>query len=164
MPTDQKVFYPLTNGFDSFESYYTGEGTPISIPWNYGEPKQWEIDDTRKVLGDKSIRNVKPVGVGAASTLSLDVNLPGWSLLRCQLYVDIAMPFDWFYITINGERRNAYYRPTGEWVSLTTGIAPGDTTIIFTVENNNIPIGANRNTASEGSGFVWIDICDIQPV
>jgi len=73
------------------------------------------------------------------------------------------MPWELFYVEVNGEQRNTYYQPSGEWISLVTGFNAGNNDIKFMVKNNDFFVGAPRNGPEDGSGRVWLDDCEIIP-
>ena len=162
-PTVYEPFTDMVHGYDSFESYYSSNENLAQIPWIYGSPKEWVIDDSKVLAGNKSIRNVQPIGAGAASTMSLKINVSSWAIIRCIGLVDVSMPWDMFYVSVNGEERINFYTPSDEWVTLVTGLSPGENIIHFTVKNNDISTMAQRDSPDDGTGFVWLDSCDISP-
>lgn len=117
-----------SEGEDDFE----GGGT---LPWVFGNPPEWEIDEHQPFSGDRSIRNIPSSEVSVTRTLKLYTNLPVASTLSCKLKVDISMPFNRFYLYVNGATRKDYYGPEDDWVALTTGLAKGRNIIEFTVIN-----------------------------
>jgi len=135
----------------------------VDIPWNYGNPKQWVLDSSKKYSGSKSLVSIKPEGLGETSMLSLRITTTKWSILQCKIWVDTAMPWELFYVEVNGEQRNTYYQPSGEWISLVTGFNAGNNDIKFMVKNNDFFVGAPRNGPEDGSGRVWLDDCEIIP-
>lgn len=150
-------FVSLTSGSDDFE----GDGT---IPWIYGSPPEWEIDGKSAFSGKHSVTNIITKKPGATSTLKLEVNLSKPVTFECKLKVEVSMPFDQFSFHVNGDQRKTYYAPgpRNEWITLKTGLPPGETTILFQVTNGAKDPGFDRsNNPRHGSGSVCIDSCKI---
>lgn len=152
---DDYPFVEFTAGFDSFDDAAHGE----KVPWiNSG---QWEIDNTFSLLHTSSMKSIKPVGEGASSDLSLKLKLAGWTMLKCQAYVDVSMPHEMFEMSIDGQTRHMNFAPSGGWVEILTGIPPGEHTVQFQVKNADVAPEIPRTI---GTGQVWLDICDFAPV
>lgn len=147
-------FVKNDGGMDDFE----GGGT---IPWILGNPPEWKIEDTMAFSGTHSITNIPSTGLSAASTLTSKIDTSVALTLACKVYVDISMPFDRFSFHVNGVTRNVFYKPEDNWITLTSGIAPGSNTIEFTVTNGDMDPGFDRGNVLYGTGRVWVDSCNI---
>ena len=157
-PLASSPFVDITEGFDGFDDFDNSR----PMPWILGNPEEWVRDDKHTLQGGGSIKNVAPVGTGASSELSLKIRLKEYSLIKCFAYIDVAMPYDSFVLEVNGEIRYASYSPKGsEWVPVTTGLESGENIVTFRVQNPDfIPPGER----SRGSGFVWLDVCELLPM
>lgn len=134
------------------------------IPWVVTDPPQWIIDDTVKNEGQSSLRNVAPVGLGASSDLTLHVKLTTTMLINCRAKIDVGMPFDMFQLVVDGTPRMILVQPVEKkWITIATGIPPGDHTIQFRVINNDLEIPIPRTEKPYGTGFVWLDQCSLLP-
>jgi len=151
------TFVDITRGFDSFDDL----DNTNPLPWIYGNPKQWIRDSEHKLAGPGALRNVQPVGLGASSELSLKVRLPSYSLVRCYAFIDVAMPMESFAMSVDGNIRYTANAPKNEWAQVATGLEAGERTITFTVKNSS---SEPPQTRTKGSGFVWLDVCEILPL
>jgi hypothetical protein len=111
------------------------------------------------LTGSGSLRNVLPVGSDASSTLALKIRITGYAVIKCSAYVETAMPYDRFFFEVNGRQRYASYFTTNDWVTVTSGLEPGESTIEFIV---NKPTHYPPGERSSGSGYVWLDDCEIR--
>ncbi|KAL3788290.1 hypothetical protein HJC23_002864 [Cyclotella cryptica] len=150
-------FVDITRGFDSFDDL----DNTNPLPWIFGDPDQWIRDTEHKLAGPGALRNVQPIGPGASSDLALKVRLPSYSLVRCYAFIDVGMPHESFIMSVDGAVRYSAYSPKTEWVQVATGLEAGERTITFTVKNASSEPPPKRTT---GSGFVWLDICEIVPL
>lgn len=151
------TFVDITRGFDSFDDL----DNTNPLPWIYGDPKQWIRDSEHKLAGPGALRNIQPVGLGASSELALKVRLPSYSLVRCYAFIDVAMPMESFAMSVDGSVRYTANAPKSEWVQVATGLEAGERTITFAVKNS---ISEPPQTRTKGSGFVWLDVCEILPL
>ena len=151
------TFVDITRGFDSFDDL----DNTNPLPWIYGNPKQWIRDSEHKLAGPGALRNVQPVGLGASSELALKVRLPSYSLVRCYAFIDVAMPIESFAMSVDGDIRYSANAPKNEWAQVATGLEAGERTITFTVKNSS---SEPPQTRTKGSGFVWLDVCEILPL
>lgn len=144
-----------SDGKNGFE----GSGT---LPWVFGDPPEWEIDENVSFTGDRSITNIPSTEAGATRTLTLYTNLSAPSTLSCKLKLDVAMPFDRFSLDVNGARRKTHYYREENWVTLATGLHIGENTIEFTVTYTDKVLPFDRSTeARYGTGRVWLDACTV---
>jgi hypothetical protein len=153
-------FVDLTKGFDSFDDI----DNTNPIPWIFGSPAQWTVDSERALAGPHSLKNALPENPGEKSELALKVRLPGYSMIRCYAFIDVAMPWDSFTMLVDDVPRYKSYGPSGEWVQVATGLQAGENTIKFFVQNEAKPGAPMPEERSRGSGFVWLDICEIVPM
>lgn len=149
-------FVKFDGGMDDFE----GDGT---IPWILGG---WKIENTKAFDGMFSITNipVPSTELGAVSTLMTKIDMSASANLACKVYIDISMPFDRFSFHVNGEQRNVFHRPENEWITITSGIAPGSNTIEFQVTKGDMDPGFDRDSTDGryGTGHVYVDQCNIR--
>ena len=155
--TTDAPFVDIVRGFDSFDDL----DTSAPIPWIHDKPLDWVVDNQHVLAGTGALRNVAPVGSGAQSDLTLKIRTEKYSMIRCYAFIDVAMPWEFFTMTVNGTTRYAQYSPIGEWVQVATGLAAGESTITFTVKN---PAVQPPDERTRGSGFVWLDVCEIVPM
>jgi len=150
-------FVKFDGGMDDFE----GDGT---IPWILGSPPEWKIDDTMAFSRTHSITNIQSDEVNAIRTLTTKIDLSASATLTCQVYIDVGMPFDMFGFHVNGAKRDVFYKPEDDWITITTGIAPGSNTIQFVVTNGDMfpDFGRGGQEAIYGTGHVWVDQCNIR--
>jgi hypothetical protein len=157
-PLASSPFVDITEGFDSFDDFDNSR----PMPWILGDPEEWVRDNTHTLQGNGSMRNVAPDGLGASSDLSLKIRLKEYSIIKCYAYIDVAMPYDSFELEVNGEIRYASYSPKGsEWIPVTTGLQDGENVVTFRVQNPDFVPPGQR---SKGSGFVWLDVCELLPM
>jgi len=162
-------------GDDGADSEYTTlgprtiddfDGEQRGLPFDFGTPvPQWRLDDTVSYSGTSSITNIPWSNTTNTNTadLTLKISLGGKSTVRCMALIDINMPYDFFYLEVNGERRNTFYARLGEWFPLQSGLLPGENTLVFRVEESEFEhgLGGERDVANLGSGRVWLDDCDV---
>merc|ERR1711957_1135203 len=81
--------------------------------------------------------------------------------MGCTAHVNTSMPFETFMLMVNGEQRQTYYMKQKELVTITTGIGPGDHTIVFRVKNAEFDSEMKRMVSQFGTGRIWLDDCAI---
>jgi len=147
---------------DGGEEHFEGEFT---MPWDFGDPPEWEIDDSMAHSGYHSVTNIPSKVELATRTLTLKLDLAAASTITCKMMVDISMPFDRFSVFLNGRIRSNIYQGKDEWSDLLVGLAPGENTIQFVVTNGDLFPKFDREAEREsyGSGHVWLDDCAIRP-
>lgn len=151
--TEDTISFPLEDDFE-------GGGT---IPWIFGDPPEWNVDNSESFSGTKSVANIRNTAEGAASTLELKVNVANGGNIACQAKIDTAMPFEMFVVNVNSEKRASYYKWEGKWRQLTWELERGENVIEFRVENNaKFPPFERSINANYGSGHVWLDECAVQ--
>lgn len=155
--TENAPFVKLIEGFDSFDDLDNSK----PIPWIFGNPAEWIVDDTHTLAGTGALRNVLKEKGGDTSALTLKVHVTGYAMIRCYAFIDIAMPYDGFFMEVNGSIRYTAYAPENEWIQIATGLAPGDNTVSFKVSRPNFFPPGERE---KGSGYVWLDICEYVPM
>ena len=155
--------YPFINVtedglFDSFDEL----GNSQPMPWIFGSPEEWIRDNTHTLQGNGALRNAAPVGKGQSSNLSLKIRTTKYFAIKCYAYVDIAMPYDYLTLEINGEPRDEIYSPRDEWTQIAGGLHPGENIITFAVKNTHYPAYYDKSgDRLAGSGYVWLDICEL---
>ena len=112
--------------------------------------------------------NIKLVGnpPGANADLTLRLIVPDKAMLSCWAKIDVSMPFEYFALIVDGEKRKSFHfpHPSGDCVELMTGFGPGEHEIIFRVQNGEVDPGFSRQSGDYGSGQVWLDDCKIVSV
>jgi len=142
------------------------DGEERGLPFDFGTPvAQWTLDDTVSYSGTSSITNI-PFSNSTTTTADLTLKIsvgPGPYTVRCMALVDISMPYDSFYLEVNGQKRNSYFQRMENWFPLVTGFGPGENTLVFRVEDPNIDhqLVGEREEANFGTGRVWLDDCDV---
>jgi hypothetical protein len=143
--------------FDSFDDL----GNSDPMPWIFGNPKKWIRDDTHTLHGAGALRNAAPPSEEVSYDLSLKIRTTKYFAIKCYAYVDIAMPYDYITLEVNGELREAKYIARTEWIQIAAGLRPGENVITFTVKK---PEGHYPDAERiRGSGYVWLDICELMP-
>ncbi|KAL9180618.1 hypothetical protein ACHAXT_011071 [Thalassiosira profunda] len=135
------------------------------LPWDFGEPAQWQVSDERSTSGSYAVSNLPVSGLGTTADLVLKIIVPAPSIVSCKALIGTSMPYDHFSLVVNGEPRNMYHQPVDGWIPVTTGVAPGKNTLIFRVQNADF----EHNTGDErlemfGTGRVWLDDCTVTSV
>jgi hypothetical protein len=155
-PLGSVPFKDIVEGFDSFDDL--DESKPI--PW-IGIGSEWEYDATHKLAGTSAIRNKLSTEGGTERKLSLKIRTAKMSLIKCWAFIDTSMPYDAFKMEVNGQMRSVYYNKGIEWVQVATGLIEGENTISFTVMKPALFPPGQR---TKGSGYVWLDVCEIAPM
>lgn len=148
---------------DGFEGDAQDDTDVEGFDWNLGNPQQWFIDDTVSYAGTRSITNVPTNIPSGQAELSLQVDIVKTSLLQCKALVKTSMPFDSFYIVVNGDRSNTHYTDNAEntWVHVTATLKSGKNLIQFVVANSHFMPPIERDPVDYGTGSVWLDECVI---
>lgn len=150
----ESSFVKLDAGEDNFEGDF-------AMPWDFGDPPEWEIDDSMAFSGYHSLTNIRSNDELATRTLTLKLDMSAASTITCKMKVDISMPFDRFSVALNGRIRSNFYQGKDEWSDLLVALSPGENTIQFIVTNGDLFPKFDRETEREtyGSGHVWLDDC-----
>lgn len=140
---------PFDGGTDDFD----GTG---NIPWFLGNPPEWR-------MRNGFMSNIISNELSDVKTLTLKVKLSSPSTLKCTAKLDIAMPFDRFSLSVNGQVRNTYFQQSDDLVQVVNGIAPGDVTIELQVTNGDMFPGFDRSIEPRyGTGEVQLETCSIE--
>jgi len=139
----------------------------VALPWIVGDPPQWIITDEESVSGTHSIVNVLATWNGnkkGQSTLTLKTDLSQSSKFKCNVKVDIMMPFDWFSLRVDGKVKYPYYSSSnGKWGQLSSVLSAGEHVVELVVENGPTPPAFDRSSGlTYGSGYVWLDDCRLE--
>lgn len=149
------------------------DGEQRGLPFDFGTPvAQWTLDDTVSYSGTSSITNIPFSNItttnSTTTTNTADLTLkisvgPGPYTIRCMALLDMSMPYDFFYLEVNGEKRNSFFQRINGWFPLVTGIGPGENTLVFRVEESDVDhqLVGERDVSYFGSGRVWLDDCDV---
>ena len=151
---DSYPFVDIIHGFDSFDD--VDNRSPI--PWIFGSPEEWVRDDTRKMTGPGSLRNILPTGSEGSSTLGLKIRIESYSMISCYAHIESAMPYDKFVLEVDGVERYVSYFAQDDWINVKTGLQPGEKTIKLIVSK---PMYYPPGERTKGSGYVWLDTCQI---
>lgn len=141
------------------------EGNVRGLPFDFGSPNnpQWTLNATVSRSGTQSITNIPMDGLGATADLTLKISVAHPSRLQCEVMIDTSMPYELFYLEVNGVRRNTYHKPDQRrWFTLLTGLEPGKNKIVFRVENADFENGIPERVKERfGTGRVWLDDCEV---
>jgi len=162
-PTQDLVVGTTTsNGFTILDKVTIEdfEGESQSLPFE----TQWSLDDTYSYSGTHSITNSLVDETSITSDLTLKIYVSDPSTVSCMAKIDIAMPYDYFALHINGDQRNSYHSKIDEWMPVITSIPPGENTIVFRVQHSNFDLPEDypeREAVLHGVGQVWLDDCEV---
>lgn len=150
---DGEEFAPLgPRSVEDFEGYPESRG----LPFDLGDG--WRVESGVSRSGSHSVTNVPSNEPGASADLTLKVLLSRPSTVSCMAKIDTSMPYELFYIVVNGEQRNTYHsRSNGGWMTVLTGLGPGENTVVFRVQNTDSYAGTPIEYF--GNGKVWLDDC-----
>mmetsp|Transcript_21488 Transcript_21488/g.45922 ORF Transcript_21488/g.45922 Transcript_21488/m.45922 type:complete len:821 (-) Transcript_21488:312-2774(-) len=143
------------------------DGPARGLPFDFGDPRQWTLEAIRSRSGSYSVTNIPSSELGAKADLTLKISVSQPSTVSCMAIVDTSMPYELFYLEIDGQQRNTYHQPEREmgWVQILTGLAPGEHTVVFRVENVDFVNGLGATRIEHfGSGRVWLDDCQVNPL
>jgi len=121
------------------------------------------LDTTHSYSGTHSITNILVDETSITSDLTLKIYVSDPSTVSC-MAIDIAMPYDYFSLHINGDQRNSYHSKIDEWMPVITSIPPGENTIVLRVQHSNFdlpPDYPEREASLHGVGQVWLDDCEV---
>ena len=157
-----------SNGYTILDKITTEdfEGSTFVVPFDTSSTSQsWTLDTTQSYSGTQSITN-SPVDEinNPMSDLSIKVYVQDPSTVSCMAKIDIAMPYDYFALYIDGQQRNSYHSKMEEWIPVVTSIGVGEHTLIFRVQHSNLDLPEDypeREPSLQGVGQVWLDDCKI---
>merc|ERR1712194_147732 len=120
----------------------------------------WHLTTHKAHSGTKSFRsgslNHKR---GKSSVVSLKLDSISGAKLSFWHYADVAYPFDLFKFKLDGATNHIEGEPSGEWMLLELGVAPGPHTISFELESHSSAVSVDRsdNVEQFGTGVVYVD-------
>jgi len=146
----------LPNIEDGFET-----GNFSYLHWDANEG--WGVDGSNPDEGGFSAHFSGTLDIGTTRSLTVSVSSVNGALFSVRINADIGMPYDQFLIYYDDDPIQGYPRRTGEYITYSNTILPGDHTISFRVSKPPFEAPNPRDEETDGTGEVWLDGFQLSP-